>query len=106
MYSLVKIYQGNLKNQNNEAFRFTVKDYKKVCGAFCTGGTYLSLAFDNERDVMLRSFEQREMMDVPPNKRPVFFKRNIEMDIIKGVITKKGTFKPKDVFSVYLIMQK
>ena len=101
MYSLVKIYEGKLKNQGSESYRFTIKNYKKVQGAFCSGGANLSLAFDNGKKVVLHGFEFSREIDCPPNKRPVLFKEPLEMEIISGVVTgNAGTDT-----SVYLIIR-
>jgi len=105
MFCLVKIYQGKLKNNGSEAFRFTAKDYKKVHGAFCSGGTGLSLVFDNGRIVMLRNFEQRESTDLPPNKRPLLFEEKVNKEIISGVITGLENLTPAQNLSVYLILE-
>lgn len=102
MYCLNKIYQAGLQGRSSESFRFTIKDFKKVHGAFCTGGTNLSLAFDNGKNLKLNGFEFMSAMDVPPNKRPVLFKEPIETDLISGVVT--GT--PGQKASVYLILEK
>lgn len=101
MYSLNKIYEGQLKNQGSESFRFTIKDFKKVHGAFCSGGANLSLAFDNGKKVVLQGFEFSHSLDCPPNKRPIFFEQAIEMELISGVITGQ----PSADSSVYLIME-
>ena len=104
MYCLVKIYEGNLKNQGSESFRYTIKDYKKVHGAFCSGGTGLSLVFDSGQKVLLRNFEQRKSLDVPPNKRPILFERGINAALITGVLTKMEDDLPEQC-SAYLIVE-
>lgn len=101
MYSLHKIYGGDLKNQGSESFRFTIKDFKKVRGAFCSGGVNLSLAFDNGKKVLLHGFEFSKKPDCPPNKRPLFFQEPIEMEYISGVVN--GTMGNES--SVYLILE-
>ncbi|MFH2143036.1 MAG: hypothetical protein ABIJ97_11470 [Bacteroidota bacterium] len=105
MYCLHKIYEGKLKNKGSESFRFTVKDFKKIRGAFCSGGTGLSLVFDNGRTVMLRNFEQRESTDIPPNKRPLIFEEKLNNEIITGVIMAMDNPSPTKNHSVYLILE-
>jgi hypothetical protein len=102
MYSLHKIYGGDLKNQGSESFRFTIKDFKKVRGAFCSGGVNLSLNFDNGRKVFLHEFEFGKATDCPPNKRPVIFEKDLDMELISGVVS--GTMGQQT--SVYLILEK
>lgn len=102
MYSLHKIYQGKLQNQGSDSFRFTIKDFKKVSAAFCSGGVNLSLAFDNGKKVMLHSFEFGKNTDCPPNKRPLKLSEPIEMEIISGVVS--GLVGTET--SVYLILEK
>lgn len=101
MYSLVKIYEGKLKNQGSESYRFTIKAFKNVHGAFCSGGVNLSLAFDNGKKVVLHGFEFSREIDCPPNKRPVLFNEPLEMELISGVVTGETG---RDA-SVYLIMK-
>ena len=106
MHFLHKIYQGNQANKGSETFSFVVKDYKHVCGVFCSGGTALSLVLDNKKKILLREFEQRNTSDVPPNKRPLLFDKTIDMDFINGVISNTdGTPIDREV-SVYLILKK
>lgn len=101
MYSLHKIYEGKLKNQGSESFRFTIKDLKKVHGAFCSGGANLSLAFDNGKKVVLHGFEFSQNTDCPPNERPIVFEEAIEMELISGVLTGEAG----KTASVYLILE-
>lgn len=101
MYSLHKIYQGQLQNQGSESFRFTIKDYKKVKAAFCSDGIDLSLVFDNEKSVMLHGFEFNKNKDCPPNKRVIEFDEAIEAEIISGVVS--GEMGKQS--SVYLILE-
>lgn len=101
MYSLHKIYGGKLENQGSESFRFTIKDFKKVHGAFCSAGVNLSLAFDNGKKLMLHGFEFGKNTDCPPNKRPIIFDEDIEMELVSGVVSgEMGTNG-----SVYLILE-
>jgi hypothetical protein len=102
MYSLHKIYGGDLKNQGSESFRFTIKDFKKVRGAFCSGGVNLSLNFDNGRKVFLHKFEFGKATDCPPNKRSFIFEKDLDMELISGVVS--GTMGQQT--SVYLILEK
>lgn len=105
MYCLVKIYDGNLANTLSDAFRFTVKDYKKVCGAFCSSGTNLSIAFDNGRKIFCRNLEQKRNTDIPPNKRPLFFEKTLECELISGVITFTDNSNIVQNISAYLILE-
>lgn len=102
---LVRIYKGTLEGRNSEAFRFTIKDYKKVLGAFSIGGNELSLVFNNGNTVLLRNFEQQKSLDVQPNKRPFLFERPLCMELITGVI-RRIEAKSKEIVNVYLILEK
>ena len=104
MCYLLKIFDGELKNNGTKAFEFTIKDYKKVRGVFASGETNLSLAFDNGKNILVRNFEQRNTSDNPPNKRPLLFDKAIEMEIIKGVIISINKTITKQ--SIYLILDK
>ena len=104
MYCLVKIYEGSFANRWSDAFLFTVKDYKKVHGAFCSGGADLSIAFESGRKVFFRNLEQRTSTDFPPNKRPVFFEKVLESETISGVIAFTDNAKRVDNISVYLLL--
>ena len=106
MYFLHKIYQGNQANKGSESFSFTVKDYKKVCGVFCSGGTALSLVLDKQKKIIIRNFEQRNTSDIPPNKRPLLFEKSIEMDLISGVISNTDGTPIERKVSIYLILKK
>jgi hypothetical protein len=102
MYYLHKIFEGNLKNHGSASFRYTANEHKKVCGAFCSGDSSVSLAFRNKGTVVLHNLHFGNAMDSPPNKRPLLFPEKIAMDMASGVVT--GGIK-KDV-SVYLIVEK
>lgn len=104
MYCLVKIYEGSFANRLSDAFSFTVKDYKKVHGAFCSGGADLSIAFESGKKVLFRNLEQRTSTGFPPNKRPVFFEKALDMEIISGVIAFTDNAKRPDNVSVYLLL--
>jgi hypothetical protein len=51
---------------------------------------------------MLHSFEFGKAMDCPPNKRTLIFDKNIDMELISGVVS--GVMGQKT--SVYLILEK
>ncbi len=101
MFCLLKIYGGIPENQGSEAFCFTKKGFKRVLGAFCSGGADLSLVFDNGNKVVLHGFEFVKNSDCPPNKRLFIFQEPAEAGLIYGVVssqTGKGV-------SVYLILE-
>ena len=104
MYCLVKIFEGSLVNRLSDAFSFTVKDYKKVHGAFCSGGADLSIAFESGRKIFFRNFEQRASTDFPPNKRPVFFEKVLDNETISGIIAFTDNARKVDNVSVYLLL--
>ena len=105
MYCLVKIFEGSLANRWSDSFRFTVKNYKKVHGVLCSGGTDLSIAFDSGRKIFCRNLEQRRNTDIQPNKRPMFFEKALECELISGVITFTDNTKKVDDVSAYLILE-
>ena len=101
MYSLHKIFEGNLADHGCASFRYTAKEHKNVRGAFCTGNCSVSLSLQNAGKVFLHNFYLGTATDVPPNRRPVLFPNTVKMDMANGVIT--GAIK-KDI-SVYLIIE-
>ena len=104
MYCLVKIYEGSFANRLSDTFSFTVKGYSKIHGFFCSGGADLSIAFESGRKIFSRNLEQRTCTGFPPNKRPFFFEKPLENELISGVITFTDKAKRPGEVSVYLLL--
>jgi len=105
MCYLHKIYEGKLANKGSESFRFTMKGFTRVMGAFCSAGNTLSLAFANGRKVVFDKYEAGSNRNVPPNKRPMLFDKPLQMELISGVITGIDELSPAENQSVYLILE-
>ncbi len=105
MCCLHKIYEGKLSHKGSESFRFTVKGFTRVKGAFCSAGNTLSLAFANGKKVVIDKYEAGSNSDVPPNKRPLLFDKPLQMELITGVISGIDELSPAQNQSVYLILE-
>lgn len=120
MYSIVNIFKAKLENNGHQSFSYELNSYRKVCGVFFTGGTSLSLAFENGFHVTLTNYENYDSLNIPPNKRPIYFQKELEMKLVSGTIKLHqenlrraevpggGTLPPRtqnDIISIYLLLK-
>jgi hypothetical protein len=102
---IVKIYQSELINQGNNRFEWLNTDYKKLKSVFCSPGVNISLAFNNGKKLFLRGFEYRDSKRISPNKRTIEVNKDLENEVISGVISKTETTSSNNA-SIYLVLEK
>ncbi len=88
MFSIVKIYGGELQNDETCSFDFTTKSYYRVFGLIITGSAEVSLIFDKESRLFLNSMDIETTKSTKPNRRAFMFVKDIKEDFIKGTIKK------------------
>lgn len=102
MLHLIKIFESNSENLH-QSFEWNSGEYKKLKAVFCAPEVQLSLAFDNGKKIAIRSFENN-MAECAPNDRNIKIEKDLDQEIISGVISK--TEQHQGPLSVYLILEK
>ena len=84
-------------------FEWNSREYKKLIGFFCSPDVQLALVFNDGRQVFLRQLDYEKMPSVPPNSRVIFVEKELDNEIITGVISHNNNEGP---LAVYLILEK
>ncbi len=100
--SIIKIKLDS--EQIHQSFEWNSGEYKKLKAVFCSPDVQLSLAFDNGRKISLRGFEYQESKDTVPNNRNFRIVKDLDNEVISGVVSKSED--NKEPISVYLILEK
>ena len=96
-----KIFRSKSGSLKHQTFEWNTEEHKKLKAVFCSPGTQLSLTFENGKKIILRGFECRESKDTKPNNRVFKIEKDLDNEIISGIISKAG-----GTASVYLILEK
>ena len=100
---LIKIYESNKENLHQK-FEWNSGEYKKLLSVFCSPNVQLSLVFENGKKIAIRAFNFKNGTSVPPNNRAFRIEKDLDNEIISGVISRVEN--NKDPISVYLILEK
>ena len=84
-------------------FEWQSGSYKKLIAVFCSPGVQLALVFNNGKKVFLRNWDKQKSSDIPPNSRVFFVDKDLDNEIISGVVSKNPKERHK---SIYLIVEK
>ena len=102
MPTLVKI-PIELEGMYHHRFEWNSGEYKKLIGFFCSPGVQLSLVFNDGRQVFLSQFNLDNTASVAPNSRVLFVDKELQNEMISGVLSYKGPHKKP--LAVYLIVE-
>ena len=99
--SIIKV-QADIEKQHY-SFEYNSNEFKKLLSVFCSPDVQLSLVFENGKKVAIRSFNFKKGTSVPPNKRAFIIEKNLDKELISGVISR--TKNNNGQLAVYLILQ-
>jgi len=86
-------------------FEWKSGEYKKLVGFFCSPDVQLAMVFNDGKQVFLRQFDFENAPSVPPNSRVMFVNKDLDNEVITGVVSLMKQPKYFDK-SVYLILEK
>lgn len=106
MLSLVKIYQGGLKNHISDTFCFKIGSKQKVKGVLCQDNIFVNMLIDNGRKIILNNVFFAKNIDSSPNKRIIDFATPINTAVISGTIYKPlNDINQNTTVSLYIIIE-
>ena len=103
MPSLVKI-SIKVNSLAHHRFEWKSEKYKKLIAVFCSPDVELALVFNDGKEVFLRQFNFKKAVSVPPNSRVLFIDKDLENELITGVVSVKNLKEEEK--AIYLILEK
>ena len=100
--SIIKIEFNS--EQIHQNFEWNSEQYKKLIAVFCSPDVQLALVFNDGREVFIRNFNFQKTKSVPPNSRVMFINKELENEVITGVLSIQN-LESEDK-AVYLILEK
>ena len=91
-------------NTAHHRFEWKSEEYKKIVGFFCSPNIQLALVFNDGRQVFLRQYDFENAPSVPPNSRVIFVNKDLDNEVITGVVSIKNLEEGNK--AIYLILEK